>query len=43
MFWPLTGCRRKEARDSKPCKTAPGIVKVDGFDLDIREEGVLVE
>ena len=23
VFWPLGGCRRKEARDSTPCKTQP--------------------
>ena len=56
FFWPLRACRRKEARDSTPCKThplvsfhhlirrfAPGIVEVNGLDLDIREEGILVE
>ena len=42
--WPLSGCRRKEARDMIPCNThfvwqdAPGIVKVDGFDFDVGKE-----
>ena len=56
VFWPLRGRRRKEARESTPCKThpwspfhhlirqvSPGVMKVTGFDVDIGEEGVLVE
>ena len=50
-FWPLSGCRRREARDH-PARfsfkhlvrqDAPDIVKVDGSDFDVKKESVLVE
>ena len=37
VFWPLRGCRQKEARDSTPCKTQPESPSITW------EEGILVE
>ena len=45
-FQPLATARRKEARDSlnnMVLHTSPRVVKVDGFDADVKIEGVLVE
>ena len=54
VFWPLSGGRRNDARESIPCMTSlvsfhdlirqvsPGVMKVDGLDIDVGVEGVLV-
>ena len=54
-LWPLSGCRRKEARDMILCITQPDspstdlvgrtrlMVEVDGFDFDVGKESVLIE